>query len=114
MRVLFVDDETRILEELAELAHFFNCECVIVNNVDSAILELTKNPNFDKIFTDWKMPGKNGLDFINEIKTQFAQHSFPIYIVSGHIDTDFDHRSFGAVGFVRKPIILAELAPLLT
>lgn len=114
MRVLFVDDEKEILDELNELAAFFSCESVLAENVDTAISELEKNPNFDKIFTDWKMPEKSGLDLINEVQTRFPQKSYAIYIMSGHIDVDFDHRSYGAVGFVKKPIMIDGLARLLT
>jgi two-component system, LytTR family, response regulator len=68
LSALVVDDEEsarRLMEKLLEETLFFE-DIRMAHSVDKALTELTSfNP--DLIFLDIKMPGKHGIEFVNEL-----------------------------------------------
>ncbi len=80
--VLFIDDEEDFLE-LAEL--FFSKEDSKIKLTvrDSAVgaLELIEEENFDAVVSDYKMPGMNGLELLEELRER--GNDVPFVILTG-------------------------------
>jgi len=80
-RVLIVDDEPLLCEELQETLEFEGFDVTAVGSVNKA-LEHCKDTSFDVVVTDLKMPERGGLELLTELKScDYAAH---IYVVSGH------------------------------
>ncbi|HXY02019.1 MAG TPA: response regulator, partial [Terriglobales bacterium] len=67
--LLIVDDEPNTLASLSRAFRLAGHEVTICDNAVRAI-ELAKSQSFDLIFSDVVMPGKDGLAFLEDFKSQ--------------------------------------------
>ena len=84
-RVLFVDDETRVLEGLQRMlrARRHEWEMVFADNGPSALEACARSP-FDVVVSDLRMPGMDGASLLSEVQ---RRHPDTVRIVlSGHAD----------------------------
>jgi two-component system phosphate regulon response regulator PhoB len=72
-------------------------------NVEEA-LQALRETQFDLIVCDYEMPGKTGLDFLEELRRN--QWTIPFLIVSAISDSTAESRAtqLGAAGFLKKPV----------
>jgi YesN/AraC family two-component response regulator len=84
-RVLFVDDEHRILDSLQDLLRKFRprMEMVFALGGESALDEMSKAP-FDVIVSDMRMPGMDGAMLLGRVKEQYPEVAR--IILSGYAD----------------------------
>lgn len=82
MKVLVVDDNilTRVL--LKRTLNLMGCEACVAADVDEAITEIQKQ-EFDLIFTDLHMQGKDGYDLLDFLTERSELKSIPVIVVSG-------------------------------
>ncbi len=101
--LLIVDDEANTLGSLSRAFRLAGHEVTVCDNIAKA-LELAKSQNFDLIFSDVVMPGKDGLAFLTELKSQ--EIATPIVMMSGQADIAMAVRAtrLGALDFLEKPI----------
>lgn len=109
-KVLLVDDEVVIGEELAELLTSMEFPTLAVTSVDEALDAIDADPDFTLILTDMRMPGKSGADLIRMLQAM-SDRSFEYVIISGHLDAGQDLAGIEAntVKLMRKPIDVGEL-----
>ena len=108
-KVLVVDDEQYILEEISEALTDEGYECFSADSVDDAMAILRDDPGIALVVTDLKMPGKTGSDLIKEVRAAFDR-DIKFIVMSGHgsptIQTNgVDIKSFP---FLRKPLDIGE------
>lgn len=65
-RLLLVDDESNVLRSLTRALQF-NFEITTAYSAEEAKILLTRPRAFDVVISDIKMPGQNGLDFVDEV-----------------------------------------------
>lgn len=103
---MVVDDERDILTEVDEALTIEGYETTCVDNVDDALNVLRGNDTVDLIVTDLKMPGKSGLDLINQVRAEFGP-GIGFVIISGSPE------SFGInmeeFQYLRKPVDIDKL-----
>ena len=101
--LLIVDDEANTLASLSRAFRLAGHEVTVCDNAAKA-LELAKAQDFDLIFSDVVMPGKDGLSFLEDLKSQGV--STPIVMMSGQAQIEMAVRAtrLGAVDFLEKPI----------
>lgn len=101
--LLIVDDEANTLASLSRAFRLAGHEAVVCDNAAKA-LELAKTQTFDLILSDVVMPGKDGLEFLEELKRQSV--TTPVVMMSGqaHIDMAVRATRLGALDFLEKPI----------
>lgn len=103
LSVLYVEDDKYILKETCEiLENFFLSVETAVDGEDGLSKYVSKE--YDLIITDIKMPKKNGIEMIREIKKlNFSQS---IIVTSAHQDTDslIELIGMGVSNFILKPI----------
>ncbi len=69
-RVLFVDDESSILDALQRLVEQEDWDCYYAKSADEALAMLEKQ-RFDLIVSDVIMPEKNGFALLNEVRKHY-------------------------------------------
>jgi two-component system, sensor histidine kinase and response regulator len=105
LSVLIVDDDLALLEALPEALRL-RMGGVTVETADSAAaaLERIADRDYDAIVTDIKMPGMDGLELLDEIRTR--RPDTPTLIITGHGENDLVVHALrgGARDFIQKPI----------
>lgn len=102
-RVLFVDDEQRILQGLQRMLRGMRKEwdMSFASSASEALDRMAENP-YDVVVADMRMPGMDGAQLLNEIKDRYPK-SVRI-ILSGHADREMIMRSLGATHqYLAKP-----------
>lgn len=101
--ILWVDDEIDLLK-----AHFLYLErknyrlTAATNGIDA--LDLIKTQHFDIVFLDENMPGKSGLEVLNDIKT--TAPALPVVMITKNEEEDFMDMAIGnlAADYLIKPV----------
>jgi len=111
-KLLVIDDEEGVRTAMKLLLEE-EYDIVFAENGDEGI-KIVSNPNdIDLITVDMKMPGKNGIETIVEIRK--INKTIPLVVVSGWDAKEvmYDSIQSGANGFITKPLkqdnVLKEL-----
>src|ERR1700735_5022680 len=106
--VLIVDDQENTLASLARAFRLAGHEPTVCDNPAKA-LELAKAQKFDLILSDVRMPEKDGLTLLEELKTQGV--AAPVVMMSGQAEIEMAVRAtrLGALDFLEKPISTEKL-----
>ncbi len=102
-RILVVDDEGSIRKTMRMTLEYEGFEVWEAASGAEAIEIVTTNPP-DLVFLDIKMPGKDGLEVLSELKETSA--STPVIMISGHgtVQTAVQATKLGAYDFIEKPL----------
>lgn len=115
MRVLLVDDEKLSRKSIANfLSHFLGLDVDECDNVDFA-LSLWNEKRHSLIISDIKMPGRNGLELLKDIKSTPEGKFTDVIMITGHADFDTALQALrsGAWDYLKKPIDVEELATVI-
>ncbi|MBM4128803.1 MAG: sigma-54-dependent Fis family transcriptional regulator [Nitrospira sp.] len=106
--VLVVDDEEGIRETLSGIFEDEEWDVLTSSSGEEAI-ELTKEQNPDLVFLDIWLPGMDGVQTLEEIKT--LKPDLPVIMISGHgtIDLAVKATRVGAYDFLEKPLSLERV-----
>ena len=106
--ILVVEDEAKLrrLVELQLADEGFQVQSA--PDAESALQILNKE-TFDLLLTDFRLPGMNGLDFLQAAKRIDAQMPVVIMTAYGSVESAVDAMKAGASDYVLKPFSLAEL-----
>src|SRR6267154_184161 len=72
-------------------------------------LKLLRESSVDLVVTDLKLPGMNGLEFLQAIKHQHAALPVIVMTAFGTVETAVEAMKAGASDYVLKPFSLAEM-----
>lgn len=109
IRVLVLDDETKITEQLNKQLSRKGFLVFEANNSKHAF-RILEDQNIDIVLLDFMIPHDlNGIDILKKIKKDFP--ATEIIMVSGQEDIDIviEAQRQGAIDFVRKPFSLSEI-----
>src|SRR5215831_11686226 len=106
--LLLIDDEPGTLASLARAFRLAGHTATVCDNPTKAI-ELATSDNFDVIFSDVVMPGKDGLALLAELRSLGV--NTPVVMMSGqaHIEMAVRATKLGALDFLEKPISTEKL-----
>ena len=106
--LLIVDDDPNTLASLSRAFRLAGHEATVCDNAGRA-LELLRNDNFDLILSDVVMPGKSGLELLEDLKA--AGSKTPIVLISGQANIEMAVRAtkLGALDFLEKPLSTDKL-----
>lgn len=103
MKVLIIDDHAIVRRGMISLLqeHFKEVEFGEANDSKSG-LEATMQGDWDLVIADISMPGRNGLELVQDIKG--SKPSLPVLVISSHSEKDYALRALklGAAGYVSK------------
>ena len=107
-KILIVDDEAIIRATLREILEYEKYEVEEAGDAKKA-LEALEKQEFKVILSDIKMPGMNGLEFLEEL--QKKENDIPVIMITGHgdVDTAVEALKKGAFDFIQKPLDLNRL-----
>lgn len=107
-KVLIVDDEEGIRESMKLiLSDYYD---LIITEDHAACMECLENStDIGLVLLDIKMPNKNGLDVLKEIKSKYPAQK--VIIVTGYKSVELagEITKLGAVGYIVKPFDAGEL-----
>ena len=110
--ILLVDDEEN---QRSILRGFLSHKGYSVSEADSGAkgIERAKKSSVDVVMTDYKMPDKNGMDVLREIKKNNPETAVVMMTAFGTIEHAVEAMREGAYSYLSKPIDLDELELLL-
>jgi two-component system, NtrC family, response regulator AtoC len=111
-RVLVVDDEENLRHMLQTLLKREGYEPVGVPSVDSALRELGNLP-YDIIITDLRMPGRSGMELVDEVRRRNLEATVVVMTAFGSKDVAIEAMKRGAYDYLSKPFEADELILLL-
>ena len=106
--ILIVDDDRSIRHILKEALSGEKFNTDIVQDAESAIKLIEKNP-IDLVITDLMMPGITGLEMMDRIKPNYPDIGFIFMTAFGTVDAAVDALKKGAFDFIAKPFSIAQI-----
>lgn len=107
-RMLVIDDEEVVLESCRKI---FSAEGFQVTCTTSPAegLKLVADSSFDVILCDWKMPGFDGMDVLEELERRSPDST--VVMISGYptVDRATEALKRGAMDYVAKPFTPEEI-----
>jgi putative two-component system response regulator len=107
-QILVVDDELYIQEILKVTLEEAGYECVAVSNADDALSALAAQ-SFDMAFTDIRMPGKQGTELLQEIKTAYPEVVVLMITALDSANMAIESMRLGAYDYIVKPFNLDQV-----
>lgn len=109
LKILVCDDHSMIRVGLKQV--LLKALGVVVGEAQNAqeVIEQVRGKNWDAVIMDITMPGRSGLDILQDI--QLARPKLPVLIMSMHDENQFAVRVLkaGAAGFISKHSVPEEL-----
>jgi two-component system, NtrC family, nitrogen regulation response regulator NtrX len=107
-QLFIIDDDANTLASLSRAFRLAGHEATVCDNPMRA-LDIIKQEKFDLIFSDVMMPGKDGLQLLEEIRA--AGINTPVVMMSGqaHIEMAVRATKLGALDFLEKPLSTDKL-----
>ena len=108
LNILYIEDEKNIRENITEILKML-CKNVYAFEKAPEISNLFKTHSINIIITDINLPGKNGIEFIKEIRK--IDSKIPIIILTAHLDTKYllESTRLKLVDYLVKPINFDKL-----
>jgi DNA-binding NtrC family response regulator len=106
--ILIVEDEAK-MRRLLELNLGEDGLSTLSAGDAEAGLKLLRENTVDLVVTDLKLPGMNGLEFLQAIKRQSAALPVVVMTAFGSVETAVEAMKAGASDYVLKPFSLSEM-----
>lgn len=106
--ILIVEDEAK-MRRLLELNLGEEGFATFSAGDAEAGLKLLRDNHIDLVVTDLKLPGMDGLEFLQTIKRQNAALPVVVMTAFGSVETAVEAMKAGAADYVLKPFSLAEM-----
>jgi len=103
-KILVVDDEENIRKSLKMILEYEGYSFLEAADGEEALNRLEETVGLDLVLLDVKLPGKDGLEVLEELKKK--PYAPEVIMVSGHgtIKTAVDATKLGAFDFLEKPL----------
>ncbi len=101
--VLLVDDETAFVETMTKRLVKRGLSIVSAHSGDEALARLKEHPGIEVVILDVKMPGKDGIETLTEIKQLHPLKE--VIMLTGHatVETAIEGMKLGAFDYLMKP-----------
>lgn len=112
VRALIVDDDPIVLDSCKRVFEAEGFEVCLAPSADKA-LEVMENNIFDILLIDVKMPERDGMYLMREVKKKWSE--VPIVVMSGYPTPETIAEGFqlGAKKFIAKPFTPDELLEII-
>jgi two-component system response regulator (stage 0 sporulation protein F) len=107
-RLLIVDDDEGMRENLAELFESLGYDVRTASNTPDA-LDVLEGRDVDLLLTDYKMPGPTGVELIEAARKRQPALRAVLMTAFGDSFTEIESVRRGAVGYLNKPFEADEV-----
>lgn len=108
--ILIVDDDKSIRYSLKRMLEG-NFSILTAQNGEEALNQVKKNLP-DLVIMDIKMPGRNGIDVLKEIKTIDPKSLVIMMTAYGTTETAIEAMKYGAFDYILKPFPIPQMKGL--
>lgn len=111
-KVLIVDDEIEITEEITETLEVLGYECIAATDPYLGLEIVLMDTEISIVIVDVRMPGMNGIELCKKIKVGLAaDRDVEIIVVTGHagLTEAIESVRVGVLDFLKKPITIELL-----
>ncbi len=110
--MLVVEDDDEVAALTVEMIHQLGYDTTRVSSAEAALGALADQRSVDIVFSDFMMPGMNGIELAQEIRRR--RPNLPVLLTSGFADAA--RRSAGAqrIKIISKPYRMDELRDALS
>lgn len=114
-RVLLVDDDPDLLDELAEGLAFEGLAAVTATSAREALALLVDRVALQYVVTDLMMPGIGGFELLNKIASLKPQRRIVTVVMTGAatLEGAVSAIRYGVTDFLQKPVSASEVAAAL-
>jgi DNA-binding NarL/FixJ family response regulator len=112
VKVLVVDDQPLVVEELCEFLESNGYRCVPCESSTQAVERFTQDPEIGLVLCDLHMPDMDGIQMVQELKRLCGrQRAFEAIMLTGRADKQDVIKALraGIADYYQKPIDLDEL-----
>jgi DNA-binding response OmpR family regulator len=109
MKILLIEDEAGLAENIIDYLSGENYHCELAETYQSAV-EKIHAYSYDCILLDLMLPGGNGLQILELLKQQNKQDGVIIISAKNSIEDKVNGLQAGADDYLAKPFHLSELA----
>lgn len=107
--ILLVDDEPEILKSLGEILNRFGYDVIARTGGQSALSVVSDGAKIDLVITDYRMPGMDGLEFLNALRQKNSTVPVIVLTAYGAVESYLKSLSLGVFEYINKPIKAKEL-----
>lgn len=107
-RILIIDDDQAVLEALEEVLKYSGYDVKTIVHTED-IFKVIKRYGPELILIDYILPGINGGEICDQIKTNPPTSHIPVIIISGHSKVLKSLGDYGSDVIMEKPFDLNEL-----
>lgn len=108
VKILIIDDEELFREDLALLLSKKGYDCQTANTAEEGIEKATSFQP-DVILCDIVMPGKSGIDILDDIRRKSPEAAIIMMTAFGTLETAIDAFRKGAADYILKPLIIEDV-----
>jgi len=109
--ILVIEDDESFARILYDLAHELDFQCLIATHADEALV-VAQQYLPSAVILDIGLPDHSGLSVLDRLKRDTRTRHIPVHVVSAG-DYAQTAMELGAVGYMPKPVLRAELARVL-
>ncbi len=94
-KILVIDDEELLVKTFARLLEKINYEVAVASRPDDAIA-MAQKEEFDLVLCDIRMPGKNGVETIREMRAvqkRKGNRTVPVIFLTGFADLKLEREA---------------------
>ncbi|EKD82616.1 MAG: response regulator receiver protein, partial [uncultured bacterium] len=111
--ILVVDDEKNIRLTMMQALETLSFNITTAVNGEEALQILKERP-VDLVFLDLKLPGMNGMEVLQQIKSNWPNTRTIIITAHATVEHAVEAMKYGAVDFIQKPFSIKEIRELAT
>ena len=108
MRILIVEDDTRLAENIATFLKHESYAVDIANNFEDA-QDKTISSDYDVIIMDWKLPDGSGLDLCRQLRAESIKTPILMLTANSQMEDKIEGLDAGADDYLTKPFDRLEL-----
>ncbi len=112
--ILLIDDEISFVETMAKRLTKRNFKVISAFSGDDGLNQIKQHSGIEIVILDVKMPGKNGIETLKEIKQFYPL--VEVIMLTGHatVETGIEGMKLGAFDYMMKPCDMDQLLSKLT
>ncbi|HUU19974.1 MAG TPA: response regulator [Sedimentisphaerales bacterium] len=112
-KILIADDEKNIRMTISQALADMDVETDTAINGEEALSKL-KDTEYGLVLLDLRMPGMDGMEVLEKLRTDRPDIRVVIITAHGTIDSAVDAMKLGAVDFIQKPFTPKEIRQLVS